>query len=93
MSGMDSSEMGKRGGRARAKALSAERRLEIALKASIAAKKIRSKKQKRVYELLIALYDHLAKGWRIYPHTLLGEGPETILQRVAELLREFANKK
>lgn len=86
--------MGKRGGHARAKVLSAERRREIAVTAATAARKSRGKKRKKVHELLEAIYEHLGKGWKIYPNTPLGgKGPETILQRTAELLRDFANKK
>lgn len=94
MKRVDSSEMGKRGGLARARALSPERRREIAIKASNEAKKLRSKKQKRLHELLEAIYEHLGKGWKIYPNTpLIHKGEETILQRTAELLRDFVNKK
>lgn len=86
--------MGKRGGRVRAQRLSAARRREIAVTASAEAKKRRNKRQKRIHELLEAIYDNLGKGWKIYPNTPLGnKGSETILMRVAELLREFANKK
>jgi hypothetical protein len=40
-------EMGRRGGQARAKALSAKRRKEIAIKASKAAAKARTRKAKK----------------------------------------------
>jgi general stress protein YciG len=44
---MDSKEMGRRGGRARAKSLSAEKRREIASKAGKASGRARKKKARR----------------------------------------------
>lgn len=93
------------GGKARARKLSAEKRKEIARKGADAIrgktrtkrgpykkrKKPKGQKQK-LYELLVNLHDHLAYGWRIYPTTPIGKGPDTVAQRVAELLR-IKNKK
>lgn len=99
---IDPVKAGRLGGKARAENLTWQRRREIAREGGLAArgkerkpyKKRRNISGKRLmlYELLVTLHDELARGWKVRPNTPVGGGPDTVTQRVAELLR-MSNKK
>lgn len=42
----------------------------------------------RVYELVKALHEVFCYGFPVYPNSRLGEGEETFMDRVTELLGE-----